>query len=89
MQKAKDFINGLIAEVEVGKVYEGRVTSVVPFGAFVEVLPGKEGLCHISELDTNHVNDIYEFIKEGDRIVVKVLETDQKGRHRLSRRATL
>lgn len=89
MQKAKGIINGLVAEIVVGQVYQGKVTSVVPFGVFVEVLPGKEGLCHISELDSDRVSDIYEFIKEGDSIVVKVLEMNNKGQYRLSRRATL
>lgn len=89
MKKAKDIINGLIAEIEIGKVYQGKVTSVVPFGVFVEVIPGKEGLCHISELDNNRISDIYEFIKEGDEIVVKAIEVNDKGQYRLSRRATL
>jgi len=89
MQHAKNIINGLTAEIEMDKIYQGKVTSVVPFGAFVEVLPGKEGLCHISELDNNRVNNIYEFIKEGDIIAVKVIEKNEKGQYRLSRRAAL
>lgn len=89
MQKAKDIIESLIAEVEIGKVYTGKVVSVVPFGAFVEILPGKEGLCHISELDTSRINDIFDYIKEGDQIPVKVLDINERGQVKLSRRATL
>jgi polyribonucleotide nucleotidyltransferase len=89
MERAIAIIEGLIAEVEVGKIYEGRVTSVVPFGAFVELLPGKEGLCHISELDNTRVADIFDFIKEGDVISVKVLEITDRGQYRLSRKILL
>ncbi|MDR3624393.1 MAG: polyribonucleotide nucleotidyltransferase [Chlamydiales bacterium] len=89
MKKAKQIILDLISEIEVGKTYQGRVTSVMPFGAFVEVLPGKEGLCHISELDNSRIVNIHEFVKEGDEIVVKVLEVDDKGRYKLSRKAAL
>lgn len=89
MQKAKDIIDSLVAEVEIGRVYEGKVVSVVAFGAFVEILPGKEGLCHISELDTARINDINSYIKEGDPISVKVLDINERGQVKLSRRATL
>lgn len=89
MKKAKEIVLGLVSEIEVGKTYDGRVTSVVPFGVFIEVLPGKEGLCHISELDVVRVNDIYEYIKEGDPITVKVLEMNDRGQYRLSRKILL
>jgi len=89
MERAKEIIHGLIAEVEKGKVYEGRVTSVVAFGAFVEILPGKEGLCHISQLSDGRISDIYDHIKEGDRISVKVLDINERGQVKLSRRALL
>lgn len=89
MSRAKQIVNGLIAEVEVGKTYEGKVTSVAQFGVFVELLPGKEGLCHISELDTTRVNDIYQYIKEGDMIQVKVMEINARGQYRLSRKVLL
>ena len=89
MEKAKKIILELVAEIEVGKTYTGPVTSVMPFGVFVEVLPGKEGLCHISELDKERVNDIHEYIKAGTVITVKALEINEKGQVRLSRRALL
>lgn len=89
MEKAKKIIEGLIGEVEIGKTYEGKVTSVVPFGVFVEILPGKEGLCHISELSETRVSDIYEFIKEGDPITIKVLDINERGQLKLSRKALL
>lgn len=89
MEKAKSIISGLVAEVEVGKTYTGKVTSVVAFGAFVEVLPGKEGLCHISELDETRINNIFDFIQEGDVVTVKVLEINDRGQLKLSRKALL
>lgn len=89
MEKAKKIILDLVAEIEVGKTYTGPVTSVMPFGVFVEVLPGKEGLCHISELDKERVNDIQAFIKEGTVITVKALEINEKGQVRLSRKVLL
>jgi polyribonucleotide nucleotidyltransferase len=89
MEKAKKKILALVAEVEVGKTYQGKITSIMPFGVFVEVLPGKEGLCHISELDNSRVANIHEFVKEGDEIVVKVLEINDKGQYKLSRKAAL
>ncbi len=89
MEKAKKIIEGLTGEVEILKTYRGKVTSVVPFGAFVEILPGKEGLCHISELSDARVQNIFEFIKEGDVIDVKVLDINERGQLKLSRKALL
>lgn len=89
MKAARSIIEGLVAEVEIGKVYQGKVVSVVPFGAFIEILPGKEGLCHISELDHNRINDIFSYIKEGDPLEVKVLDINERGQIKLSRKATL
>lgn len=89
MQKAKDIIHGLTAEAEVGKVYKGKVVSIVAFGAFVEILPGKEGLCHISELAHQRVQAVTDIVKEGDLIDVKVIETNDRGQIRLSHKATL
>lgn len=89
MARAKKIIEGLVGEVEIGKTYDGKVTSVVPFGAFVEILPGKEGLCHISELSPERVENIFEHIKEGDRISVKVLDINERGQLKLSRKALL
>jgi len=87
--KAIDIINGITAEAEVGKVYTGKVTRLMNFGAFVEILPGKEGLVHISQLSTEHVNKVEDVVSVGDEIVVKVTEIDQKGRINLSRKAVL
>lgn len=87
--KAIDMINGITAEAEVGKVYTGKVTRLMNFGAFVEILPGKEGLVHISQLSTEHVNKVEDVVSVGDEIVVKVTEIDQKGRINLSRKAVL
>lgn len=89
IQKAKEIIAGLIADVEEGKTYTGRVTSVKDFGAFVEILPKKEGLCHISEYDHFHIDKIENYVKQGDTITVKVLEINDRGQIRLSRKATL
>lgn len=87
--KAIDIINGITAEAEVGKVYTGKVTRLMAFGAFVEILPGKEGLVHISQLSTERVNKVEDVVSVGDEIVVKVTEIDQKGRINLSRKAVL
>lgn len=89
MEKAKRIIEGLIGDVEIGKTYDGKVTSVVPFGVFVEILPGKEGLCHISELSDARVEDINAYIKQGDPISVKVLDINERGQLKLSRRALI
>lgn len=87
--KAIDMIDGITAEAEVGKVYTGKVTRLMAFGAFVEILPGKEGLVHISQLSTERVNKVEDVVSVGDEIVVKVTEIDQKGRINLSRKAVL
>lgn len=89
MEKAKKIIEGLTGEVEINKVYRGKVTSVVPFGVFVEILPGKEGLCHISELSDTRITNIQEHIKEGEIIDVKVLDINERGQLKLSRKALL
>jgi len=87
--KAIDMINGITAEAEPGKVYTGKVTRLMNFGAFVEILPGKEGLVHISQLSTERVEKVEDVVSVGDEIVVKVTEIDQKGRINLSRKAVL
>jgi len=89
MQRAKSIIEGLVGDVEIGKVYDGKVTSVVQFGAFIEILPGKEGLCHISELSDARVDDIFAYIKVGEPISVKVLDINERGQLKLSRKALL
>jgi polyribonucleotide nucleotidyltransferase len=80
-------VEGLTQEVEVGAIYTGKVTRIQNFGAFVEVLPGKEGLVHISELADHHVGKVEDIVKIGDEIMVKVTEIDRLGRINLSRKA--
>ncbi len=82
-------IKTLTAEPEVGAVYKGVVKTVKDFGAFVEIMPGTDGLVHISELDKSRVNKVTDIVKEGDELEVKVLEIDGRGRIRLSRKALL
>jgi len=82
-------VNRLTASVEIGKIYEGQVTSVKEFGAFIEVLPGRDGLCHISELSDEYVDSIHNICKVGDRFDVKVIAVDDQNRIKLSRKAVL
>jgi len=79
----------MTAEIEIGKLYKGRVVSIKEFGAFVEVFPGKDGLCHISELANFRVKKTEDIVKIGDEITVKCLGVDEKGRVRLSRKAAM
>lgn len=89
MQRALDQINALAAEVEIGKIYRGTVKSIKEFGAFVEFLPGQEGLVHISELADYRVAQVSDICKEGGAVTVKVIDIDERGRVRLSRKAAL
>jgi len=90
VQKAIDIIKGLTTEPEVGEYYMGVVKRLAEFGAFVEILPGTDGLVHISELDSKRVNRVEDVCKEGDEMVVKVIGIDRAtGKIRLSRRATI
>jgi len=89
MRKAIDRIEGLTAEAVVGKIYRGTVRRVVDFGAFVEILPGTDGLVHISQLAPERVNSVTDVVNEGDVIDVKVLEIDRSGKIRLSRKEAL
>jgi polyribonucleotide nucleotidyltransferase len=86
-QKAITIIESLTRDVEVGSVYTGKVTRILDFGAMVEVLPGKEGLVHISELEDHRVGKVEDVVKIGDEIMVKVINIDNMGRINLSRRA--
>jgi len=88
-ERAAEYIRGLTAEVEVGKVYRGRVVSVTDFGAFIEILPGKDGLCHISELSDGYVQKVSDICKVGDILDVKVILIDDQDRVKLSRKAVL
>jgi polyribonucleotide nucleotidyltransferase len=89
MKIAKDAIVGMTAEAEIGKIYRGKVVTVKEFGAFVEFLPGKDGLVHISELANFRVKQTEDIVKVGDEITVKCLGVDEKGRVRLSRKAAM
>ena len=86
---AKETVEYFTADVEVGKIYKGKVTRIKDFGAFVEVLPGKEGLVHISQLADRRVNKVSDVVKEGQEILVKCMEIDQEGRVNLSCKAVL
>jgi polyribonucleotide nucleotidyltransferase len=89
MARARQIITGITAEIEVGQTYQGRVVSIKEFGAFVEVLPGKDGLCHISELADTRVNRTEDVVKVGEVIWVKCIGIDDKGRVKLSRKAAM
>jgi len=89
VERAIEIIRQLTADVEVGKTYTGKVVRVMDFGAFVQVLPGKDGLCHISELDFGRVEKVEDICREGDELVVKCIDIDGTGRVRLSRREAL
>jgi polyribonucleotide nucleotidyltransferase len=88
-QQALAQVEALTAAVEVGRIYHGRVTSVKDFGAFVEILPGKDGLCHISELANEYVSSVADVCKVGDPMDVKVIAVDEQDRVKLSRRAAM
>ena len=88
-QKAKDIIHRLTEEVEVGKIYLGTVRKIMDFGAFVEILPGTDGLVHISQLAPRRVQAVSEEVSEGEQILVKVLEVDRQGKIRLSRKEAM
>jgi polyribonucleotide nucleotidyltransferase len=89
MELARKEIEGMTAEIEVGKLYRGKVVTIKEFGCFVEVFPGKDGLVHISELANFRVKQTEDIVKLGDEIWVKCLGVDEKGRVRLSRRAAM
>ncbi len=87
--KAIEIIKGITREVEVGTVYMGIVRRVVDFGAIVEILPGVDGLVHVSQLSDTYMKKVSDVVKEGDEIPVKVIEVEQNGRIRLSRKAAM
>jgi len=84
---ARKRIEEITAEVEVGKIYEGQVIRLLDFGAIVQILPGRDGLLHISQIAKERVNQVSDYLKEGQTVRVKVLEADEKGRVRLSMKA--
>ncbi|MFB3891616.1 MAG: polyribonucleotide nucleotidyltransferase [Phycisphaerae bacterium] len=88
-EKAREAIEGLTGEVQVGTIYEGKVVSIRDFGAFIEILPGQDGLCHVSELDEKYVKNVGDAVKLGDTVKVKVISIDDQGRVKLSRKAVM
>jgi polyribonucleotide nucleotidyltransferase len=89
LARAKEIITGMTKEIEVGEMYHGRVVSIKEFGAFVEVLPGKDGLVHVSELADFRVKAVEDVVKVGDLVWVKCIGIDEKGRVKLSRKAAM
>ncbi len=88
-KKAMEIINSITAEAELGKIYLGKVKRIVDFGAFVEIFPGTEGLLHISQISEKRIEKVTDEIREGDEVLVKVIEIDKLGRIRLSRKEAL
>jgi polyribonucleotide nucleotidyltransferase len=88
-QKALEMVDALTASVQLGKIYHGRVSSIKDFGAFIEILPGKDGLCHISELADEYVSSVGDVCRVGDSMMVKVIAVDEQDRVKLSRKAAM
>jgi polyribonucleotide nucleotidyltransferase len=89
VEEAKRRVEALCAEIKVGAVYEGKVISIKEFGAFIEIAPGRDGLCHISELGSGYVGRVDDVVQVGDKVQVKVIAIDDQGRVKLSRKALL
>ena len=87
--KAKEIIRGIVQEAEVGKLYMGKVRKIMDFGAFVEIFPGTDGLLHISQISDRRLEKVTDELKEGDEVLVKVLEIDRQGKIRLSRKEAM
>ena len=88
-QRAIDMIKEIVREPEIGEKYLGKVTKIMNFGAFVEILPGKEGLLHISNIAHERTNKVEDVLKENDEIMVKLMDIDEQGKMTLSRKALL
>lgn len=88
-RRAVELIQQVVAEAEIGKIYLGKVKTVADYGAFVEIMPGTTGLCHVSQLEARRVEKVTDVVNEGDDIVVKVLEVDRQGKIRLSRKEAI
>ncbi len=88
-KKALNIIKSIVTDPEVGAIYKGKVTRLMDFGAFIEIAPGREGLCHISQLDSKRTEKVTDVVNIGDEVLVKVTEIDDKGRINLSRKAAL
>ncbi|MBO5722146.1 MAG: S1 RNA-binding domain-containing protein, partial [Lentisphaeria bacterium] len=89
LEAAKQRVLACTAEAEIGQIYRGKVVSIRDFGAFVEILPGQEGLLHISEMANYRVNAVTDILSENDFVTVKVIDIDNSGKIRLSRKAAL
>ena len=88
-QKAQQMIENLVHDVQVGEIYDGTVTRILKFGAFIELLPGKEGLCHISQLANDRVEKVEDVVNIGDKLKVKVTDIDNRGRINVSHKVLL
>jgi polyribonucleotide nucleotidyltransferase len=88
-ERCRDIIEAMTAEVKVGKIYAGRVVSIKDFGAFVEIAPETDGLCHVSELSDRYVQNVFDLVNVGDEVRVKVILIDDQGRIKLSRKAAM
>jgi len=88
-RRAEELIRNIVEDPEVGRVYQGKVRSIVTFGAFVEIVPGRDGLLHISELDYHRVARTEDVLNVGDMVMVKVIGVDRDGKIKLSRKALL
>ena len=88
-ERAIEMVRMLTAEAEIGRIYNGKVKKIVDFGAFVEIFPGTEGLVHISQLAAERVKNVRDILKEGDEVLVKVIDIDKDGKIRLSRKEAL
>jgi polyribonucleotide nucleotidyltransferase len=87
---AENKVKSIVAVPEVGEIYKGKVKSIVPFGAFIEIIPGKDGLLHISEIEWRRLDKVEDVLKEGDEVEVKLIEVDQRsGKLKLSRKVLL
>jgi len=88
-KKAIEMVQAIAAEAEIGKIYRGTVRKIVEFGAFVEIMPGTDGLLHISQIAAERINKVTDVLKEGEEVMVKVLEVDKQGKIRLSRKEAM
>jgi polyribonucleotide nucleotidyltransferase len=88
-EQAYGMVSALVQDAEVGKIYDGTVKTVVKFGAFIEIIPGKDGLCHISELAEGRVGQVEDVLREGDRVRVKCIGIEDNGKVKLSLKSAI
>ena len=89
LERCKEMINNITADIEIDKIYEGKIVSTTNFGAFMEVLPGRDGMIHISELASYRVEEVEDVVRVGDRVTAKCIGVDDKKRVKMSRKAAL